>query len=128
MTISLDDYPWEFGFQLTTTAGELIFYRPPRIYYRDVGEVIVENISVPNATTTYNLTVVDTYGDGLQSGTAGYKLTDSENRLILESQFRNVGREEKSFSYTATPSSAALPTLYLSLFAVVSIGWTLLNM
>jgi hypothetical protein len=125
MTITLDDYPWEFGFQLTTTDGKLIFYRPPRVYYRDAGEEIVENISVPNGTTTFNLTVVDTYGDGLQGGNAGYKLTDSTDRLVLESRFRDVGREEKSFTYTATPSSTALPTVYLSLFAAVSISWAL---
>lgn len=101
MEIAFDDYPWEIGWQVTTSDGEVVIYRPPRYYYRQVGRSASETFAIPLGDKQYNLTVVDTYGDGLLRSSTFYRLSDAEDNTLVESQFLDTAREEKSFRFNA---------------------------
>ena len=101
MEIQFDDYPWEIGWQLETTQGEVVIYRPPRYYYREVGRKETEEFPVPKGDKNYKLTFVDTFGDGLLGGSTYYRLYDPDGDILVESQFRDIDKEEKTFRYNA---------------------------
>lgn len=127
MVIQFDDYPWEFGFTLATSDGELLFYRPPRFYYRRAGDNVTEAIPVPAVEVSYVLTVIDTYGDGFLGDSTGYTLIDAENTVIVESQFRDTDKEEKTFVYKAPllPSGAIQPSYHVAMLGIAATVWCL---
>lgn len=104
MEIEFDDYPGEIGWQLATESGELIYYRPPFFYY--TRQPASESFSVKEARTNYVLTVVDTYGDGLIGSRTSYTILDPENNVLAESAFRDLGEEQKTFTFGATPAGS----------------------
>ena len=101
LEIEFDDYPWEIGLQLETEEGEVILYRPPRYWFSQAGRTVSETFAVSEGETNYKLTVVDTYGDGLRSQTF-YRILTPDGDVLVESQFRDSGNEEKTFSYRLT--------------------------
>ena len=126
MEIDFDENPWEFGWQLTTLDGQLIMYRPPRYYYDKISRSDVETFAVPPAKTTYKLTVVDTYGDGLRKSRTMYRIIGPDDEVLVESSFQKSPREEKTFEFGADTGSsvrgwslgAAALTSMLGLFAM----------
>lgn len=127
MTIDFDQYPWEFGWQLTTEDGDVVIYRPPRYYFSQVERSASEDFTVPEAHTTYTLTVVDTYGDGLLRSRTFYRITDPQGNILAESQFRSGEKEEKTFTYGFKEGSSA-SGLTLAATAFLSIVGTLVCM
>ena len=101
LAIEFDDYPWEFALQLETAEGEVILYRPPRYWFKP-GQSYSETFAVPEGQTNYKLTVVDTYGDGLLRSATKYSILNPDGDVLVESQFRDSGMEEKTFSYSLT--------------------------
>mmetsp|Transcript_4000 Transcript_4000/g.7995 ORF Transcript_4000/g.7995 Transcript_4000/m.7995 type:complete len:550 (-) Transcript_4000:84-1733(-) len=102
LEIEFDDYPWEIGLQLETEDGEVILYRPPRYWFSQRGQTYSEMFAVPEGETNYKLTVVDTYGDGLLQSQTHYRILTPDGDVLVESQFRDSGEEEKTFSYRLT--------------------------
>ena len=118
MTIEFDAFPWEFGWQLTTEDGDVVIYRPPRYYFNQVERSVSEDFTVPLGNTRYNLTVVDTYGDGLLRSQTFYRITDPQDKVLAESQFRSGASETKSFTYGATGPGSAAPVWTLAATAL----------
>ena len=120
MTIEFDQYPWEFGWKLTTEAGDLVAYRPPRYYFSQGDRQASEDFTVPFAETKYFLTVVDTYGDGLLRGSTYYKISDPDDNTLVESQFRSGAKEEQEFTYGAKERGSAAQAVTVTVAALAS--------
>ena len=71
MTIRLDNWPQETGWQLVTNAGANIQTPSGTYTYNDIGVTYTYNFCV-SATAGFELILTDTYGDGIAgNGTAG---------------------------------------------------------
>lgn len=128
LEIEFDDFPWEFGLQLETAGGEVILYRPPRYWFNQEGDTYSETFPVPEELTDYKLTVVDTYGDGLLRSTR-YSILNPNGDVVVESQFRDSGMEEKTFSYSLDGEgrfASAARGIHLGMFVVCAIFGMLL--
>ena len=131
LEIEFDDYPWEIGLQLETEDGEVILYRPPRYWYSQGSQTYSETFAVPEGETNYKLTVVDTYGDGLSRSQTYYRILTPDGDVLVESQFRDSGEEEKSFSYRLTGGGrfeSAAREMYLGMLAVYAFVGVILRL
>jgi hypothetical protein len=93
-----DDYPSEIAWELVAEDGTTIVYRPPRYYTGREGDVVTETFAMPPSNQEYTLRFADTYGDGMVR-TSTYKLMDQNEKVLVQSRFRQKSLEENTFEY-----------------------------